>query len=294
VLIREDRLEKAGIEKPTVDWTWDEFLDVAQKLKGVDGIENPVGIFGNGDDLFFLWNAWTVARNGGRNNGIGVYSLDMTTATVNSPAGQRALMDMCDLVGVYKVASPSVIEWDGTVIESKVLDGSLSMVLGSPDSGFTTTAVSTGITEKVIVLPPPRVNGNFGATLHLSVTSVMSYSKNPNEAIKFVAFLNNAENQAKFNSVAGWIPARMDAWELDKERINFRMEGTLYGMENGVCVMPGNPQAINIKTILQRTCNEMLSLIAQGRPYNEQIIKTALDAANIDVQAELDRALAGR
>ena len=285
VLIRKDRLDAAGIEVPSLAWDWDEFIKVCEGLKGVDGVEYPVGIFGNSDDLFFLWNAWTVARGG---EGIGVYTEDMKTATVNSEAGQRALKDICDLVAVYKVTNPSVIEWDGSVIESNFLNGSISMVLGSPDYGFTTTAVEQGITEKVVTLSPPVIDGRFGATLHLSVTCIMDYSPHKDEAVKFLALLNTAENQAEFNKVAGWIPARSDAWELDS-RIDDKMAGTLNGMENGFCIMPGNPQAINIKTIVQRTCNELLTQVATGGDYNEQVIKEALDKANLDVQAELDR-----
>lgn len=283
VLIREDRLEQAGIELSD-NWTWEEFIDMCRALKGVDGVEYPVGIFGNADDLFFLWNAWTVARGG---EGIGVYSDDMKTATVNSEASQRALKDICDLVAVYEVANPSIVEWDGTVIESNYLNGSISVVLGSPDCGFTTTAVKQGITEKSITRSCPTVDGGYGATLHLSVNSVMSYSKHPKEAIEFLAFMNTPENQMEFNKVSGWIPARMAAWELDP-RIDERMSGTLYGMENGFCIMPGNPQAINIKTIMQRACNEVLTVIATGGEYNDELIKEVLDRANIDVQAELD------
>lgn len=285
VLIREDRLKMAGIEELPEEWTWDEFIEACKALKGVDGVEYPVGIFGNADDLFFLWNAWTVARGG---EGIGVYSDDMRTATVNSEAAQQALKDICDLVAVYNVANPSVIEWDGSVIESNYLNGSISIVLGSPDCGFTTTAVQQGITEKSITRSTPTVDGGYGATLHLSVTCAMSYTEHPEEAIDFIALLNTAENQAAFNKVAGWIPARMEAWELDP-RIDSRMWGTIRGMEQGFCIMPGNPQAINIKTIVQRACNEVLTQIATGGEYNDQVIKDVLDRANLDVQAELDR-----
>ena len=80
----------------------------------------------------------------------------------------------------------------------------------------------------------------------------------------------------------------MDSWKLDP-RIDERMEGTLYGMEHGFCIMAGNSQAINIKTIMQRTINEALTKAATGGDYSDAYLQSMLDQANVDVQAELDK-----
>ncbi len=191
VLMRSDRLEKAGypIASIPMDWTFDQFVEIMTALKGVDDVEYPVAVFGNADDIFFLWNAWTVARGG---EGIGVYTPDLKTATVNSGASLHALRDMCDLIAKYKIVNPSCVEWDGSVVESNYLNGSVSCVLGSPDYGFTTTAQNMGITAVSCTRSSPTVDSGYGATLHLSVTAVMEYCEHPQEALEFVAFLNNA------------------------------------------------------------------------------------------------------
>jgi multiple sugar transport system substrate-binding protein len=93
-----DMFDAAGVEYPTKNWTWKEFLNAAQTLTitGDDGVISQYGFAAGG------WWPWWMSfmyQNGGR-----ILDEKMENVIVNSPENIEAINFYTDLVHKYKVA----------------------------------------------------------------------------------------------------------------------------------------------------------------------------------------------
>lgn len=93
-----DMFDAAGVEYPTKEWTWDDFLAAAQALTvtGDDGVVSQYGFAAGG------WWPWWMSfmyQNGGR-----ILDENMENVVVNSPENIEAINFYTDLVHKYKVA----------------------------------------------------------------------------------------------------------------------------------------------------------------------------------------------
>lgn len=112
-----DMFKAAGIEPATPDslWTWDDYVDAAQKLTSGEG---PAKVYGSAP--FSLESAvWS--------NGSDWISEDLTTVTVTDPAFVEALQWVADLALVEGVA-PTAEEEASLGSMQRFVDGNLGMV----------------------------------------------------------------------------------------------------------------------------------------------------------------------
>ncbi len=90
-------LEEVGLEMPSEDWTYDTFLEYAQKMT----FERPDGtkVYGTGlPDYYFAMSGWLF------NNGASILNEDMTEARINSPESVEVFQFLQDLIYKYEVA----------------------------------------------------------------------------------------------------------------------------------------------------------------------------------------------
>ncbi len=273
-------LDKAGLETPTNEWTWDEMVEMLKTMKEKNGVEYPFSMEGSGSqfDVFYFW-WYTMLARGGQ-----FLSEDGKTATINTEAGRQALQDIIDLILVDKVLSPSMAETDPTMNSAAFQNGTALMVPGA--TSIAAEALAAGVDDVMCMTPPRGENGEFGAFLAISVMSISDDSKNKDAALDFLAMLMSPEWQTSYNKTAGWLPARIEAWNDEYFSTGWRAN-IRYGMENATAFMPGNEHAASVCRIMAAKLGEIYSSVALGT-YQEGDIEKTLAAAEQEVQAELD------
>jgi multiple sugar transport system substrate-binding protein len=128
----EDMFAKAGIKRPSDDWTWDEFLAASKKLTSGQGGEKKYG-FGL-QNYTFAYIPWLYS------NGASLASDDLSKPTLNSP---KTIESMKFLVKEHGVApEPAGTEANDLFTAGKVAmvaapaNLSSTLIKGSPDLKF--------------------------------------------------------------------------------------------------------------------------------------------------------------
>lgn len=93
--------DKNGVPYPSKDWTWDDYLRIAQQLtRDNDGDGQPDQFGAVFQNYFFLWQPWIWMAGGDVMNPAGTSALGY----FNSPETERAMQFQIDLRNKYKVA----------------------------------------------------------------------------------------------------------------------------------------------------------------------------------------------
>jgi multiple sugar transport system substrate-binding protein len=119
VYFNADAFAEAGVERPAADWTYDEFVAAAEKLKaaGLDAVGVEPGIV---RASAFVWAA------GGE---VVDRTEDPTRFTLDTPEARRGLERLVALR--ERGLSPSAKEAESRSLEERFMDGSLAMFMSS-------------------------------------------------------------------------------------------------------------------------------------------------------------------
>lgn len=175
-----DLFEKAGLEHPPADWTWDDFRDYAVAL--TDGKVHGLGIEPNVIRLApFIWS----------NGGELVDDLDAPTRfTLEDPASREALEFIVGLVRDDKVV-PTLEELEAQDLETRFVSGKLGMLLSSRRD----TPAFREVLElnwDVAALPVAETPANI---LHSDAYCISRASENVDAAAAFVRFAVGRQGQ---------------------------------------------------------------------------------------------------
>lgn len=178
VIYNEKRFQDAGIPEPTGDWTWEEFADVAQRLKVAYGGETGFTPVMMPFEIFLLENF--IQSNGGS-----LLSEDGLTAQgyLNSDASVGAIQWVVDFITKDKLARP---EFFGDIIsafrnQSARLNQSALFVM--PTSFRSNVPLDQGY--KATGLPYFSSGGRVN-TVDAAGIGISTKSKNPQEAWAFI------------------------------------------------------------------------------------------------------------
>jgi multiple sugar transport system substrate-binding protein len=188
----------AGIERPSDDWTWDDFLAISQKLtKGSGGNK----VYGFALPYFnFGLTPWFYS------NGASEMSDDLTKATLDDPAMVETVTWVRDLVTKYGVApqpkgaDPYQLFPAGKVAMTGAGHWTVPMF---KQAGF----------KDYDVLPWPK-NKEKATVYGAAGFGLYPGSKNPDLAWEFIKELTNATTQAKWASIGSATPATKTAAKL--------------------------------------------------------------------------------
>ncbi|MBP3040311.1 sugar ABC transporter substrate-binding protein [Bacillaceae bacterium Marseille-Q3522] len=189
-----DLFDKAGVEYPTADWTWEDELEAAKKLTDKDnnvwGTYAPVTM-----NEFFK----VAAQNGGQ-----IFDEDGNVA-INSQENLEALQYMTDNVLEYKV-SPSPADMSGQMSEDLFKNGQLAIL----HTGIWMFGQFKDVPfEWDIQLEA----GNTQKAHHFFANglAVSKDSKAQEAAYKFASFMSASKEAAKIRVDASWeLPAITD------------------------------------------------------------------------------------
>lgn len=194
--------DDAKVPYPKGEWTWDQYVETAQKLtdasKGIYGSFMP-----DYDSILYLLAA---------QRGVDGYKAD-GSSNYDDPAFKESLQWYGDLGNKLKI-QPSWLETKSKKIPyDAFMNGKYGMYFIGNWFSFAPQDTKTYPRDWKIgmVQPPvdPKGKNNIGVT---GGTGINKYSKHPKEAADFVKWL--AENSYKYG---GGIPARVD---LSKEEVD--------------------------------------------------------------------------
>ena len=188
----------AGIERPSDDWTWDDFLAIAQKLtKGSGGDK----VYGFALPYFnFGLTPWFYS------NGTSEMSQDLTKSTLDDPAMVETVTWVRDLVTKHGVApqpkgaDPYQLFPAGKVAMTGAGHWTVPMF---KQAGF----------KDYDVLPWPK-NKEKATVYGAAGFGLYPGSKNPDLAWEFIKELTNATTQAKWAAIGSATPATKAAASL--------------------------------------------------------------------------------
>lgn len=190
VFYNKDLFDRSGIAYPASDWTWGDYLSIAQKLtKDLNGDGTTDQFGASFSNYFYFWITWVWSAGGDVIDPQGFRA----TGALNSPATERALAYLIDLQKRYK-AAPNTGSWvqsEKTGINVQLfMNGKIAMIL---DGHWRLPRFLRQIEEGALrlgVVSPPRIPGmNRVNVMYESGWSVPVSTKHPREAVLLAAFM---------------------------------------------------------------------------------------------------------
>jgi ABC-type glycerol-3-phosphate transport system substrate-binding protein len=236
VMYNKDLFQKAGVTPPSGDrWTWDEFIAACDKLKAAG-----ITPFANGDKDGYH-GAWFFAN-------IGMQSLDSTEDLRQAVIGKASFKDP-KYTGYYQKLDDMVKKgYINSDVMSLTLDqgerlfwdGKAAMAWGS--DGMIKQAISSLGEDKVGLMRPPKAGtgkladaGNATQSISFLITK---WSKHPQEAADFLAFLHSSDRLVAWYKATGVVAAdkRFDTSLVTspnlKKMLQWETTGTQVWLEN--------------------------------------------------------------
>ncbi len=202
VYYNKEIFDNAGVDYPTADWTWDDFVDIATQLTDTEN-----NIYGTGvqlDEQAGWYN--TVAMFGGS-----ILTNDNTESGFGDPNTQAGIQCWVDLIDAG--VSPTYSQLNDTGLTDMFQSGMIGMIFGGSYSlsGF---MADEEFADKFDCVELPSVDGNKATVIHGLGNVIYSQSENQEAAAKFVEFLGGEEAMTMQAEAGIDISARTDCQEI--------------------------------------------------------------------------------
>ena len=204
----EDLFEEAGVETPSAEWTWDDFMAAAQELtKDTDG-DGEIDQFGFGYSTYYLfWQPW-VWSSGGR-----FFSDDHAEFTLDEGAALEGLQYYVDLRCEANVAPTSEQAAERNAA-SMFADGDAAMIV---DGRWRVAPLNNNPAVDFDWDVAPFPAGEAGSIIDVdgSGWAISSSSDAPEAAWEFIEFVSSADAMERWTEAGIIIPARRSVGETD-------------------------------------------------------------------------------
>ncbi len=197
-----DLINEAGAPDPRElaangEWTWDAFLDVAQKTRALGS-----DVYGYGASAW--WGPYGVWLNA---SGGGFFTEDRAACALNTEESLTGLDFQRSLYQDYDVATPY-----GEDPEPPFRAGKVAMF---QNGRWATPGVRTVDFEWDVVELPAGPNGTPGNWLFWGAYVINANTEHPEEAWALVQALTTAQTQGKISALGANIPSRVSQEALD-------------------------------------------------------------------------------
>ena len=193
VYYNKNLFDAAGVPYPQPDWTWGDFLSVAQALTKPANDQYGVGV-----EPSLIRVAPFIWQNGGEL----VADPIASRLLVDSPEARAAIQWLVDLQAKHHV-TPDAVAAEAEDLESRFINGRLGMYL---DSRRVVPSLRTINAFDWDVAPLPR--GQLPATiLHADAYCMTSATKDKDAAWKFIEFANSIEGQQIIAATGRTVPS---------------------------------------------------------------------------------------
>ncbi|MCK9526711.1 MAG: sugar ABC transporter substrate-binding protein [Limnochordia bacterium] len=193
VLYNKDLFDRANVAYPTSEWTWDDQLAAAKKIRALDD-----DIFGIFQPIQFHEFYKIVGQNGGS-----LFNDDRTKFTVNTPENVATLQYMVDRVQKYNVM-PTEEQLSGMGDWDLFAAGRLGMLV-TGSWAFPYMAENCDFEWDIAVEP-----GNIAKATHFFANGLVinKNTKKADAAFEWIKFLSASKEAAEIRVQAGWeLPA---------------------------------------------------------------------------------------
>lgn len=189
ILVNKDMMQKKGLEMPSNDWTYDQFLDLAKK-----GTDAAAGEYGIANDALFLQQfKWSVPVANGNADNLVYMNGDLTQSVANNPAVINDLRWVQELTTKWHVMptpeEAQKVGWDGN---NAFLTGKALFALGAD---WTLPGLVKEAKFNWDILPMPKGKAKQVTTQILGPIGVLAASKNKEAAFKWISFQFELEAQ---------------------------------------------------------------------------------------------------
>jgi len=261
--------EEEGIEPPTTDWTWEDFLETCLKVSRVSGGADDRYAYSFWGSGMFGMAAWLF------NNDTSPLTADWSASNLLDPKVAESVQFLADLILEHKVA-PNPEGWDET---AQFLGGNLVMricgrwcISGLLEAEFDTYDLQY----------QPHRAGSLKTVAGTDGWGIASSSKNPQAAWDVVKLLSGPEASLDMVQLGGNIPALRSIAE--------KPEFAEYGPANTAIFyesldFAATVPAPNNFNIIEPILNRHYATIWNG----EKRVEEALQAAHDELQPEMDK-----
>ncbi|MFC0672680.1 ABC transporter substrate-binding protein [Brachybacterium hainanense] len=194
-----DLFDAAGIGYPSIDWSWDDFLEAAKAL--TDPAKKQFGFGGVG-----WWPQWfsLVEQNGGH-----VIDPETGAPGVNSPEAVEALQWCYDLYFTHKVA-PTAVDYSNMGPEMGA-DGAFQQGLFAMNAtGFWAVGGNADIEGLNWDIAPFFHGAQSAVSAFGSALVIPTAAKNPKASFEIIQFLTSAEGQTPIADLGQDVPANLE------------------------------------------------------------------------------------
>ena len=219
IFYRTDRLKEYGLKAPTPDWTWDEFLQLAEGFTKADKNQYGYGMRGAGTWAVLYPSEFAYAN--------GAEVLKDGKVAINSKAGVDAFTWYFDLALKHHVAPPSAAT-DGFV---EIVEGFGRGITNmyQHNSGSVGQQKKNVGAENFATLPVPIGPAKKRASFYFSETLTgFKQARNKEGAWRFMSFLMDDEPNLMYCKTLGLLPARKSI----VEQPDFKNDPALAGFLN--------------------------------------------------------------
>ncbi|HRW10169.1 MAG TPA: sugar ABC transporter substrate-binding protein [Caldilineaceae bacterium] len=261
--------EEEGIEPPTADWTWEDFLETATKLSRVSGGADDRYAYSFWGSGMFGMAAWFF------NNDTSPLTADWSASNLLDPKVAETVQFLADLILEHKVA-PNPEGWDEG---AQFLAGNLVMrtcgrwcISGLLEADFDTYDLQY----------QPHRAGSLKTVAGTDGWGISSSSKAPQEAWEVVKLLSGPEASLDMVQLGGNIPALRSIAE--------KPEFAEYGPANTAIFYESLDFAATVPSptnfnVIEPILNRHYATIWNG----EKSVEEALQAAHDELQPEMDK-----
>jgi len=282
VIVNKEMLHKYGLEMPGLDWTYDDFLEMAKQA--TDPAANDWGISGMIDEFT---NILTMANGSAPN--YRYMNEDRSASLANTPAVLEDLKWSQELTTKWHVR-PSDIEREklgmqGDPVEV-FLQGNSLFTLGA--DWYLETLKKADFEWDVLPMPAGKAKQ---ATIHQTgLISIPKASKHKEEAFLYLSFLFSNEAQKTM------IENGSGSWVQDQELHNYYAQAPVWQGKNvdavrrssEICCYSPDASIADLVTLVDTVNGPIASMITKGGDFSSRI--PAVEAYNLKA-AETRKAL---
>jgi multiple sugar transport system substrate-binding protein len=205
VYYNKDMFDAAGLDYPSFDWTWDDFITIAKALtQDTDG-DGAMDQYGLGTDASFFRLVPFVVQN----QGAIVDDINFPTRlTMNRQVSMEAMQWFVDWRLVHGIV-PTREEEASLDSESRFIEGTTAMFLNSRRGTPTYREISTFDWD---VAPLP-VGVQRAGLLHTDGYCMSAQTANKDAAWTFIEFANSPEGQAVVAATGRTVPSLIEVAE---------------------------------------------------------------------------------
>lgn len=212
VWVNKELFERAGVELPAADWTWDDFQATAAEISSKLAGEGSYGGAGGMDGQTTYYN--TILQAGGE-------IIEGDSSGYNTPEAQAGIQFWTDLIA--SGGSPSMSQLTDTSADQWFTSGKLAMYMGG--SWFRSALTDVPFADSVDALPLPQ--GEEQATVIHGVANVVAASSENKQAAQALQVFLAGEDaqlaQGEFGSIMPAFDGTQEAFVASMPQANLQV-----------------------------------------------------------------------